>query len=259
MESLKKLVDEENMTIVSVIHQPRKFIFDLFDNVILLGAGGKMIYHGSPSDVLHYFTSAGYKLTPGENIADWMMDISTGHLKPAMFASLIKQRSSMVLMGNFRGSLIAQNLNSFTQDTESVRLKEDIEARNKLFRRWSYYFETLPEEVRKLQFSAPDPAYEIPPAFRKKNFFSQFIFQSQRNLKLSYRKRREKMFDFIVLIIATIILCLVNGTASFVYHAFLEGNPPTIPLSFIISKDLNDLPLDSMFFPYEAQALKYYG
>jgi len=37
MESLKNLVDSRGTTICSVIHQPRKFIYELFDSLILLG------------------------------------------------------------------------------------------------------------------------------------------------------------------------------------------------------------------------------
>ena len=36
MESLRNLCDKQGVTVVSVIHQPRKFIFDLFDSLILL-------------------------------------------------------------------------------------------------------------------------------------------------------------------------------------------------------------------------------
>jgi len=40
MQSLRRLVDNQGVTVCSVIHQPRKFIFELFDDLILLGVGG---------------------------------------------------------------------------------------------------------------------------------------------------------------------------------------------------------------------------
>ena len=43
MGSLKKLVESQGVTVLSVIHQPRKAIFDSFDSLILLGMGGNMV------------------------------------------------------------------------------------------------------------------------------------------------------------------------------------------------------------------------
>ena len=82
MQSLKRLVTVEGVTVVSVIHQPRKFIFDLFDSLILLGVGGNMVYHGPTDSTLEYFSSLRYTLPPGESVADWLIDISTGRLEP---------------------------------------------------------------------------------------------------------------------------------------------------------------------------------
>ena len=78
--SPKQLVERQGVTICSVIHQPRKFIFDLFDSVLLLGAGGRMVYHGPVDESLTYFASLGYQLPGGESVADWLIDISTGRV-----------------------------------------------------------------------------------------------------------------------------------------------------------------------------------
>jgi energy-coupling factor transporter ATP-binding protein EcfA2 len=82
MKSLKHLVEKEGVTIVSVIHQPRKFIFDLFDSLILLGVGGRMVYHGAIDQSEQYFNRLHYKLPEGESVADWLIDISSGRLEP---------------------------------------------------------------------------------------------------------------------------------------------------------------------------------
>ena len=82
MSSLKQLVDSQNVTVVSVIHQPRKFIFDLFDGLILLGVGGNLVYHGPTSGSKQYFNNLGYILPEGESVADWLIDISSGTLEP---------------------------------------------------------------------------------------------------------------------------------------------------------------------------------
>jgi len=68
MQSLKNLVLKEGMTVLSVIHQPRKDIFFLHDSLVLLGAGGNMVYHGPVEDAENYFGSLGkpYTMPPGE-------------------------------------------------------------------------------------------------------------------------------------------------------------------------------------------------
>jgi hypothetical protein len=82
MKSLKHLVEKEGVTVVSVIHQPRKFIYDLFDSLILLGVGGNMVYHGPTKEATAYFNRLHYSLPSGESVADWMVDISSGRLEP---------------------------------------------------------------------------------------------------------------------------------------------------------------------------------
>jgi hypothetical protein len=39
-----KLLTSMGLTVVSVIHQPRYEIFQMFDEVLLLGKGGKTVY-----------------------------------------------------------------------------------------------------------------------------------------------------------------------------------------------------------------------
>ena len=82
MKSLKSLVENQGVTVCSVIHQPRKFIYDLFDSLILLGVGGRMVYHGPADQAEAYFNTLNYALPQGESVADWLIDISSGRLEP---------------------------------------------------------------------------------------------------------------------------------------------------------------------------------
>lgn len=82
MKSLKHLVEKDSVTVVSVIHQPRKFIYDLFDSLVLLGVGGRMVYHGPTDKAEAYFNRLHYSLPAGESVADWLIDISSGRLEP---------------------------------------------------------------------------------------------------------------------------------------------------------------------------------
>ncbi|CAE7031065.1 abcG1 [Symbiodinium natans] len=80
MRSLKKL-SEIGMTVVMVVHQPRYSLFTLFDEVLLLGLGGKTVYLGNSKGVLPYFTSLSYRMPEHENPADWFMDVISGKVK----------------------------------------------------------------------------------------------------------------------------------------------------------------------------------
>eukprot|EP00929_Paragymnodinium_shiwhaense_P005197 TRINITY_DN10682_c0_g4_i1.p1 TRINITY_DN10682_c0_g4~~TRINITY_DN10682_c0_g4_i1.p1 ORF type:complete len:772 (+),score=151.12 TRINITY_DN10682_c0_g4_i1:113-2428(+) len=75
--SLKKMC-QLGMTSIMVIHQPRYSLFTLFDDVLLLGKGGKVCYLGSSLGAKQYFESIGFQMPANENPADWFMDIVSG-------------------------------------------------------------------------------------------------------------------------------------------------------------------------------------
>jgi len=72
------------MTIVMVIHQPRFSLFSLFDEVLLLGKGGRTVYMGEPLKAISYFQSLGFEVPRDENPADWLMDVTSGSVSNSM-------------------------------------------------------------------------------------------------------------------------------------------------------------------------------
>ncbi|CAJ1329185.1 unnamed protein product [Effrenium voratum] len=80
IRSLKRLT-AIGMTVVMVVHQPRYSLFTLFDEVLLLGLGGRTVYLDSSEGVLPYFTGLGFKMPEHENPADWFMDVISGKVK----------------------------------------------------------------------------------------------------------------------------------------------------------------------------------
>lgn len=52
--ALRKL-SRTGLTIGAVIHQPRFEIFEMFDDVLLLGKGGQTVFQGRVSDLQPYF------------------------------------------------------------------------------------------------------------------------------------------------------------------------------------------------------------
>jgi len=84
--SLKKMC-QLGMTSIMVIHQPRYSLFTLFDDVLLLGKGGKTVYLGPSTGAKPYFESLGFEMPANENPADWFMDVISGEVPNARISS----------------------------------------------------------------------------------------------------------------------------------------------------------------------------
>ncbi|KAK3236453.1 hypothetical protein CYMTET_53411 [Cymbomonas tetramitiformis] len=68
-------------TVVSVIHQPRALIFEMFHDLMLLD-GGLLVYYGPQKGVINYFMKRLNFPAPVENPADYLMDILNGDILP---------------------------------------------------------------------------------------------------------------------------------------------------------------------------------
>ena len=66
------------LTIICVIHQPRFTVFKEFTHLLLLGAGGNMVYGGRTEHVSTYLGSLGFRKPELENPADWIIDVVCG-------------------------------------------------------------------------------------------------------------------------------------------------------------------------------------
>lgn len=103
INSLKKL-GELGMTSIMVIHQPRYSLFTLFDDVLLLGKGGRTVYMGPSQAAKDYFERLGFVMPPNENPADWLMDLIAGEVpnpripnfEPAMLFDLWERNKHTV-------------------------------------------------------------------------------------------------------------------------------------------------------------------
>lgn len=71
-------IARKGITVATVIHQPRYEIFTMIDDVLLLGKGGKVVYHGESKNALKYFESIGFKCPEHVNPPDFFMDIISG-------------------------------------------------------------------------------------------------------------------------------------------------------------------------------------
>lgn len=258
MESLKTLVETRGTTICSVIHQPRKFIYELFDSLILLGVGGKMVYHGPVAGTEQYFKNLGYELPPGESIADWLIDISSGRLEQTDTEE--KKRSTGVepaLMpmteegseesssgdvqhryqnGNTSGNDDSVDFSSLMPQREgsgrTSRLDNTIQAfedaptqeksrREELYNTWKSHFNSLSEEDKEL-YTAPEP-YDLPGKVERASFSSQLLFQLQRLFIVARRNWLTKLIDTVVIAVGALLISFLSGTLQPTYGKFAFG------------------------------------
>jgi ABC-type multidrug transport system ATPase subunit len=83
IESLKQCVSRRKTTVLCVIHQPRADVFNLFDSVLLLSAGGFATYFGPIKEMIPYFERQGFHCPFNSNPADYFVDIcAVNKLKP---------------------------------------------------------------------------------------------------------------------------------------------------------------------------------
>lgn len=66
------------MTIAAVIHQPSMSSFLMFDDLLLLGKGGRVVYHGPVCEAPAYFASIGFPVPNNTNPADFYLDVAQG-------------------------------------------------------------------------------------------------------------------------------------------------------------------------------------
>eukprot|EP00538_Stauroneis_constricta_P012480 CAMPEP_0119548188 /NCGR_PEP_ID=MMETSP1352-20130426/2157_1 /TAXON_ID=265584 /ORGANISM="Stauroneis constricta, Strain CCMP1120" /LENGTH=1292 /DNA_ID=CAMNT_0007593377 /DNA_START=125 /DNA_END=4003 /DNA_ORIENTATION=- len=225
MQSLKNLVDSQGMTIVSVIHQPRKFIFDLFDSLILLGVGGRMVYHGPVPQARPYFEERNYELPLGESLADWLIDISSGRLEPSEPEAL--EDSVASLNANAVDRVVSPRGVSAGKQKQAVN---DAKSRRAwLYEEWKTHYTKLNSEEREI-YDVPDQ-YDLPGSVTKSPFPVQLYYQVTRAALVSYRNRFTKILDTVVVVGAMVIISLLEGVvvASRDDHPELDFDEATRP------------------------------
>lgn len=76
---LKELA-KEGCTIVATVHSPTSFAFSLFDDLMMLQAGGAIVYAGMVSNVRSHFEACGcpFPADKGYSLPDWLVDTTSG-------------------------------------------------------------------------------------------------------------------------------------------------------------------------------------
>mmetsp|Transcript_14473 Transcript_14473/g.31813 ORF Transcript_14473/g.31813 Transcript_14473/m.31813 type:complete len:646 (-) Transcript_14473:825-2762(-) len=248
MSCLKNMVMEIGVTVACVIHQPRKFIFDLFDSVILLVPGGEIIYEGHPDLIESYFNKLGYVLPPGENVADWIVDISScsirlptsnfGSRHPKFIKKSLSVSSGITRKQLFDDSKKSSRERKFTREFLAKQWKKNKN-------RFKHDEETVCSDITKSTL--------VPEKVDRPSFLCQLETQIQRNVLIMYRNRFSKLIDTIMLLFAVLSITAIDGTLELVLGRF-QNQPMIVPMSILQSKHADILPLDKMFQPYQVTA-----
>ena len=183
IETLKALTIDRKLTVVCTLHQPRRRIFDILDNIILLCKGGKKIYDGKSNSANVYF-SQWFQNDEYENVADWLVDISTQNLAP------------------FRLSQMCKDCGVSEKDVEST---PDIIINKILPQLW----EKNGTFLTQLQIDKDVDKQNI--CYSNPSFCRQVQFQFQRSLLVYKRTWIEKTIEFICICSGTVFISLIEG------------------------------------------------
>mmetsp|Transcript_10771 Transcript_10771/g.22367 ORF Transcript_10771/g.22367 Transcript_10771/m.22367 type:complete len:602 (-) Transcript_10771:246-2051(-) len=282
MQSLNHLVKNDGVTVVSVIHQPRKFIFDLFDSLILLGVGGKLIYHGPTAGAEPYFGTLNYVLPKGESVADWLIDISSGRLESNSTESpedkknedkrriLRKSSTSSFSSEDFRSASFTATVEKFASNdgvstnnhwvgTTGVNTGKVVRAievakirRAWLCKTWLTYFNGLDDEEKSIY--EPPRKYELPIETEKKSFCYQFIYQVKRALLVAWRNRFSKIVNSTIIVGSVVFITALDGVTT-----VSSDRDPNLPFATLVRPEPSDFPdiFNDLFAYSQSAQLQY--
>ncbi|KAJ3269984.1 hypothetical protein HDV01_000747 [Terramyces sp. JEL0728] len=77
-KNLREIAQSQGLTVGAVIHSPSPATFRQFDDFLLLGKGGRVVYIGPREDAIKYFDYIGFACPPEESPSDFFMDVASG-------------------------------------------------------------------------------------------------------------------------------------------------------------------------------------
>jgi ABC-type multidrug transport system ATPase subunit len=129
MEAMKNMTLNGRL-VITVIHQPRSSIYDMFDKLLLLSEGRAM-YLGEASAALEYFASSGFTMNKFFNPADFFLDV----LSPDSRTKELEKSSQdriLLLSTRWNENLDVKALESLKQSHKDSINIDTVPIRNKL-------------------------------------------------------------------------------------------------------------------------------
>jgi ABC transport system ATP-binding/permease protein len=214
MEIIRGLA--HNKIVIVTIHQPSSKIFQMFHKAILLDKGGRLVFFGTPSDMLRYFAEAEHQHQFGAELGACP---SCGTTRPEFIFDVLETplrdlSGDIIYEENSRGQLVASRRYSpdFWRDKyEAFRLIQDVKQ-----------VSLLQEPVAPLPV-APIQGKRLP--LRWHDEWTQFRTLLRRSFLSKMRNRANLVITIgvspvLALLIATILRYSENGTYDFAsaYH-----------------------------------------
>src|SRR6266853_287566 len=214
MEIIRSMA--HNKIVIVTIHQPSSKIFQMFHKAILLDKGGRLVFFGTPSDMLRYFAEAEHQHQFGAELGACP---SCGTTRPEFIFDVLETplrdlSGDIIYEENSRGQLVAARRYSpdFWRDKyEAFRLIQDVKQVS--LRR---------EPIVPLP-AAPIERKRLP--VRWHDEWTQFRTLLRRSFLSKLRNRANMVITIgvspvLALLIATILRYSENGTYDFVsaYH-----------------------------------------
>ena len=214
MEIIRGLA--HNKIVIVTIHQPSSKIFQMFHKAILLDKGGRLVFFGTPSDMLRYFAEAEHQHQFGAELGACP---SCGTTRPEFIFDVLETplrdlSGDIIYEENSRGQLVAARRYSpeFWRDKyEAFRLIQDVKQ------------VSLRQEPAGPMPVAPVQRKRLP--IRWHDEWTQFRTLLRRSFLSKLRNRANLIITIgvspvLALLIATILRYSENGTYDFVsaYH-----------------------------------------
>src|ERR1700704_5940597 len=205
-----------NKIIIVTIHQPSSKLFQMFHKAILLDKGGRLVFFGTPSDMLRYFAEAENQHSFGQDLGACP---SCGTTRPEFIFDVLETplrdlSGDIIYEENSRGQLVAARRYSpeFWRDKyEAFRLIQDVKQ------------VSLRKEAPSALSAAPVQKKRLP--FRWHDEWTQFRTVLRRSFLSKLRNRANLVITIgvspvLALLIATILRYSDSGTYDFAsaYH-----------------------------------------
>ncbi len=161
--NLRQIAIQQGLTIAAVIHSPSPATFRQFDDFLLLGKGGRVVYMGPREGALGYFEAIGFTCPPVESPSDFFMDVCTG-----------------VVPSEFEPGFSSPDLFAYWENRANIRTlfesKRRMTAEESIFA--AREFHRLTPTLK-----AEDKKNDVTRAKEKKETFSMILEFAQRSLK----------------------------------------------------------------------------
>lgn len=178
---LKKQTFKGKLVIVN-IHQPSSDTFKLFDKIIVMDQGGRVIFQGNPMDAVVYFKHEGNYLKPEESECLCCGNINTEQILRVVEARVVNEYGKLTRKRKRPAkewyNLYKSNIESklhFTEKIAPTQLPENnFSIPNKWKQTWLFFRRNLLSKLANSQFMSIS-LFEAPLLALILSFFSKFI------------------------------------------------------------------------------------